>query len=44
MRKVYRGEDIEVSFDLDICKIHLSPVRPHVLQPISKAEDPRRLS
>jgi len=25
-------------------KIHLSPVRRHVLQPISKAEDPRRLS
>lgn len=25
-------------------KIHLSPVRPHARQPISKAEDPRRLS
>ena len=25
-------------------KIHLSPVRPHPLQPIEKSEDPRRLS
>ncbi|HEX9098088.1 MAG TPA: (4Fe-4S)-binding protein [Candidatus Dormibacteraeota bacterium] len=47
MRKVYRGRDIEVSFDLDLCihvaecLIQLSPVRPRLDQPITKAEDPR---
>jgi hypothetical protein len=40
MRKVCRGRDIEVSFD--ICfKIQLGPVRLQVDKPMTKAEDPR---
>ena len=44
--EVYRGRDIEVHFDLDICirigDIHVSGVRPRLAEPIAKKEDPRR--